>query len=121
MRPQTIVVEAPATLDKQLDQRQDQRHQLSQAAIVSVPGTASQALQGQIRNVSKSGTQLQLDQPLGIGSLLRIEYDDNLLLGEVVYCQREQNDWIVGMRIEHVLSGLTALADAMHGTSSFYR
>jgi len=108
-----MVVDAPVTLGQQLEQRQDQRHQLSQAASVSVLGAASQVLQGQIRNVSKGGTQLQLDQPLGTGSLLRIEYGNNLLLGEVVYCQQELTGWVVGIRIEHALSGLTAIADAM--------
>ena len=115
MRPQIMIVDAPVALAQQPDQRQAQRHQLSQSAIVSVLGTASQVLQGEIRNVSKGGTQLQLDQPLGTGSLLRIEYNNNLLLGEVVYCQQEQTGWVVGIRIEHALSGLTALADAMRG------
>ena len=115
MRPQNILVDEPILLDRQLDQRQAQRHEFSQAAIVSVLGTGSQVLQGEIRNVSKGGTQLHLDQPLEIGSLLKIEYDNNLLLGEVVYCQREKTGWVVGIRAEHVLSGLTALADAMSG------
>ena len=115
MRPQTIVVDVPITLDQQLDQRQAQRRQISQSAIVSVLGAANQVIQGEIRNVSKSGTQLQLDQPLGTGSLLRVEYDNSLLLGEVVYCQQEQTGWMLGIRIEHTLSGLSALADAMLG------
>jgi len=115
MRPQTMVMDAPITLDQQLDQRQAQRRQLSQSAIVSVLGAAHQVIQGEIRNVSKSGTQLHLDQPLGTGSLLRVEYDNNLLLGEVVYCQQKQTGWIVGIRIEHTLTGLSALADAMLG------
>ena len=115
MRTQTIVVDAPIALDQQPDQRQAQRHQLSHSAIVSVLGAANQVLTGEIRNVSKGGTQLQLDQPLGAGSLLRIEYDNNLLLGEVMYCQQREASWVAGIRIEHTLTGLTALADAMRG------
>jgi hypothetical protein len=115
MRPQTIVVDAPITLDQQPDQRQTQRHQLGQSAIVNVLGTASQALQGEIRNVSKGGTQLQLPRPIAIGSLLRIEYDNSLILGEVIYCAQEQSVWVAGIRIEHALSDLTALANAMRG------
>jgi PilZ domain len=115
MRTQTIVVDAPIALDQQPDQRQSQRHDLSQSAVVTMLGTTTQVLQGEIRNVSKGGTQLHLGQPLGIGSLLRVDYDNNLLLGEVVYCQQVQTGWIAGLRIEHTLSGLTALADAMRG------
>lgn len=114
MRPQTMAVDSPITPAQQLDQRQAQRHPRSQSANVSVLGTAGQ-VPGEIRNVSKGGTQLQLGQPLRPGSLLRIEYDNYLLLGEVVYCQQEQNGWVMGIRVEHSLSELNALADAMRG------
>jgi hypothetical protein len=115
MRSQTIVVDAPIALGQQPDQRQSQRHELTQPAIVTMVGTTSHVLHGEIRNVSKGGTQLYLGQPLAVGSLLRVDYDNNLLLGEVVYCQQAENGWIAGLRIEHTLSGLTALADAMRG------
>jgi hypothetical protein len=115
MRPQTIVVDAPIALDQQPDQRHTERHQVGQSAIVSILGPASRILQGEIRNVSKGGTQLQLPQPIAIGSLLRIEYDNNLILGEVVYCAQKEAVWVAGIRIEHALSDLTALADAMRG------
>ena len=114
MRPQTVVIEAPVAVDQEPDQRQAQRHPLSHPATVTVLG-ADQVLTGEIRNVSKGGTQLQLDQPLGVGSLLKIDYDNNLLLGEVMYCHQEDTSWIAGIRIEHTLTGLTALADAMFG------
>jgi PilZ domain len=113
MRLQTMVGDAPGALDPQPDQRQAQRHQLTQTAIVSVFGTASLVLHGEIRNLSEGGTQIRLDQPLRYASLVRIDYNDNLLLGEVVYCQREQAGWLVGIRVEHALLGLTALARAL--------
>jgi hypothetical protein len=115
MRPQTMVVDPPVTLTPELDQRQTQRHPLSQCATISVVG-ATKVLQGEIRNVSKGGTQLQVGQPLLSGSLLRVEYDNNLLLGEVIYCQQEQPGWIVGIRVEHSLSGINALAEAIRGS-----
>ena len=115
MRPQTIVLDAPIALEHQPDQRQAERHQVSQSAIVSVLGTTGQVIQCEIRNVSKGGTQLQIDRPLGPGSLLRIEYDDNLLLGEVMYCHHQEMSWVAGIRLEHTLTGLTALADALRG------
>lgn len=115
MSTQTVVVDAPIALDQQPDQRQSQRHDLSQSAVVTTLGPTAEVLQGEIRNVSKGGTQLHLGQPLRIGSLVRVDYGNNLLLGEVVYCQQVQTGWIAGLRIEHTLSGLTALADAMSG------
>jgi len=104
---------ADQSVDQSVDQRQTERQELSQFAIVSVVGTPAGVLQGEIRNLSQGGTQIRLGEPLPPFALVRIEYDDNLLLGEVIYCRQEQCGWLVGLRVEHGLFGLTALADAM--------
>jgi hypothetical protein len=110
MRLQTRIADAPIGLDHQADQRMAERHQLSQSAIVRVCGIASKILHGEIRSVSNFGTQIRLDQPLRCASLVMIDYDDNRLLGEVVYCEKEQAGWLVGIRVEHALLGLATLA-----------
>lgn len=104
------VVEAPIAPEHRADQRQAQRHEVNQPVVVSVLGTPSQVFHGEIRNISEGGIQLLLDQPVQYGSLVTIDYDDNRLLGEVVYCQKEQAHWLVGARIEHALLGLATLA-----------
>jgi hypothetical protein len=110
MRLQTMIADASIVLGEQADQREDQRYQRNQSATVSVLGTASEILHGQIRNISKGGTQIRLDQPLQYAALVAIDYDDNRLLGEVVYCQKERAGWLVGIRVEHALLGLETLA-----------
>ena len=67
-------------------------------------------LRVEIRNISNGGTQIRLDQPLRCASLVAIDYDDNRLLGELVYCEKEQAGWLVGIRVEHALLGLVTLA-----------
>jgi len=106
----TMVVDAPIALDRPVNQRQTERHELSRPASVSVLGGTSQIFHGQVRNVSEGGTQLLLDQPIRYASLVTIDYEDNRLLGEVIYCQKEQANWLVGVRVEHALLGLAALA-----------
>ena len=113
MHSQSAVPDIPVALEDKLDQRQYQRHELRRPAILSVFGATSKVLRGEIQNVSHEGSQIRLEQPLRSGSLVRIEYDDNLILGEVVYSQRERADWLVGFRVEHALWGLTALAKAL--------
>ena len=108
-----VDLEADLALDRTVDQRQAERHEFSHPAKVSAVGTPDQILHGDIRNLSEGGTQVRLDEPLPPFTLVRIEYDDNLLLGEVVYCEQEQSGWLVGLRIEHGLFGLKALSDAM--------
>jgi PilZ domain len=106
MRLQTVVSDAPIALDLQGDQRQAQRHQRSQSTIVSVLGAARQILRGEVRNVSNGGARILLDQPLRYASLVTIDYDDNRLLCEVAYCEKEQAGWLAGIRVEHALLGL---------------
>jgi hypothetical protein len=96
-------------LNHQPDRRRARRQELNQFAAVSILGTVNDAVQGEIRNVSTGGTQIRLNQPLRFGSLVAIDYDDNRLLGEVVYCLKEQDGWLVGIRVEHALSGLATL------------
>jgi len=98
-------------LNQQTDQKEEQRYQLSQSATVKVLGIASSTLYGEIRNISKrGGTQVLLDQPLRCSSLVTIDYDDNRLLGEVVYCDKKEAGWLVGISVEHALLGLATLA-----------
>ena len=106
---------ARIAFEPQADQRQEQRHQLSQSAVVSVLGAADEVIHGEIRNVSNGGTQIRLDQPLKYSSLVMIDYDDNRFLGEVVYCEKQQAGWLVGIRVEHVLLRLSALASIGEG------
>ena len=106
------LIDTRSAVAERPDQRQTSRQQLNQPAMVTV-APDNRVLQGELRNVSAGGTQLRLGEPLSPYALVRVEYDDNLLLGEVVYCQQEQSHWLVGLRIEHGLFGLTALAEVM--------
>ena len=99
-------------LNQQTDQKQEQSHQLNQSATVKVLGISSEMLHGEIRNISKKGgTQVLLDQPLRCASLVTIDYDDNRLLGEVVYCDKKESGWLIGIRVEHALLGLSSLGE----------
>jgi hypothetical protein len=118
-RTEQVVVRHPAVagdlqmpVEKQPDRRQTRRRQLSQSAVVNVLGTG-QVFQGEIQNLSEGGTQIRMAEPLLVNSLVRIEYDDKLLLGEVVYCRQEQAGWVLGLRVEHALLGVTNGTDAM--------
>ena len=112
VRPGAIVGDLQIPLEQKPDRRQTPRQQLSQSAVVSLLG-AGQVLHGEIRNLSEGGTQILVHEPLDLASLVKIEYADKLLLGEVVYCRQEQAGWLLGIRLERGLSGVTDLADAM--------
>ena len=97
------------------DQRKAEGREVHQGATVSVLGTTTPVIRCEIQNISEKGVQIWADQPLHYASLVRIEYDDSLILGEVVYCKPEQAGWLAGIHAEHALFGLTALARALSG------
>jgi hypothetical protein len=112
VRPGAIVEDLQIPAEQQADRRQTPRQQLSQSAVVTLVGTG-QVLHGEIRNLSEGGTQILLHEPLGLAALVKIEYTDNLLRGEVVYCRQEQAGWLLGIRVERASSGVTDLDNAM--------
>jgi len=112
VREGAIVGDSRIPLEQQPDRRQTQRQRLSQSAVVSVFGTG-QIFHGEMRNLSKGGTQILLYEQLRATSLVKIEYADRLLLGEVVYCRQEQAGWLLGIRLEHAMAGANDLDDAM--------
>ena len=111
--PHALLVDEPIVLDRKLEQRQTERREISHPAKVTLLGTTPEIVHGMVRNVSEGGTQIRLDQPLAPPTLVKIEYEDNLLLGEVIYCEETQTGWLVGVRIEHGLFALSAIADVM--------
>ena len=48
-----------------------------------------------------------------MGSALKFELDDTLLLGEVIYCRDDGSSFYVGVELEHALYGLGELAEAV--------
>jgi hypothetical protein len=111
LHPTEMAADLPVPLEQQPDRRLSPREQLSQPAFVNLLGTC-RLLHGEVRNLSKGGTQIWLAEPLPVSSLVKIEYADKLLQGEVVYCRREQDGWLLGIRVAHALSGVRNLDDA---------
>ena len=68
---------------------------------------------GTLANVSDGGAQLRLDRSVPLSSLVKIECADFFLLGEVVSCDTDRGDWVVGIHVEHGLYGLKALSEAI--------
>ena len=108
-RASTQVTTQAATADR----RQGDRIQVGGDAVVTVLGASEFVLQGTLKNVGEGGTQLVLDEYVSPSSLVKIEFGDDLLLGEVVYCVADQAKWLIGVKVEHGLFGLARLADSV--------
>jgi PilZ domain len=106
---ETSVFETTTTAER----RQNLRHRVGCDATVTVFGMGDPVFEAVLNNVGEGGAQLTLDRSVAPSSLVKIEYSDNFLLGEVVYCRKENSAWLVGVKLEHGLFGLTALASAI--------
>jgi len=65
---------------------------------------------GTIRNHSGRGMRLSVPQAIDAGTPLRIDAGNVMLLGEACYCRPQGDGYQVGVRVEHILSGLDELA-----------
>jgi len=96
-----------------MNQRREPRLQIEQFLWITFFGEPDIRLPARIKNVSARGIGLELQNPVSVGSALKIELDDSLLLGEVIYCRDDGDSFYAGVELEHMLCGLGDLAQAL--------
>ena len=62
-----------------------------------LPGGITKA---RLANLSVHGLSLILDKKLHVGSLARVEWGSVTFVGEVVYCQSQGKEILVGLKVE---------------------
>ncbi len=93
-----------------MDSRSEPRHETDQNIQVTVLGRSELKITGQIVNLSGKGARLMLGAPIPIGTAVKIEWNQTLLLGEVCYCRPEAGGFSAGVELEHALLNTTELA-----------
>ena len=97
-----IAVETIVTTER----RQKERHQVGRAAKITIFGMDDPIFYGTLTNVAEGGVQLMLGRRVAPSSLVKIEYGDDFLLGEVIYSNQDNGEWLTGVKVEHGLFGL---------------
>jgi hypothetical protein len=92
-----------------MDQRREPRFEADQPVTVTVLSAPPARMNACVRNASGRGLGLFTSAPVPPGAAIRIEFDDNLVLGEAIYCRAEQEGHFVGVELDQVLVGLTEL------------
>jgi hypothetical protein len=92
-----------------MEQRTELRFVIDQPVAVMVLDGKEIRENARVRNVSAAGLQLVSDHVIPAGSTIKIELDNALALGEVVYCVAEGDHSVLGVKLEHVLNGLVEL------------
>jgi hypothetical protein len=100
-----------------MNQRREPRFEAEQSVWITLFGEPDIQLKARIKNVSVRGLGLELQGPVAIGTALKINLDDGLLLGEVIYCRADEASYYVGVELEQALCGLAELAQALRAFS----
>jgi hypothetical protein len=98
-----------------MNHRQETRIQVNQSVDITLFGDPDVRLTAVVKNLSGRGLGIQVDRPVAAGTALKVELEDALLLGEVIYCRCDhaafgQAAFYVGIQMEHALSGLSELS-----------
>src|ERR1039457_2232499 len=104
-----------------MNQRREPRFEANQCVWVTLFGEPDIRLPARIKNVSVRGIGFELQGPVAIGTALKVELDDALLLGEVIYCRpdsdKDEASFYVGVELEQALCGLGDLAETLRAFS----
>jgi PilZ domain len=100
-----------------MNQRREPRFETDQSLWITVFGEPDIQLPARVKNVSVRGIGLELHGPIAIGSAIKVDLDDGLLLGEVIYCREDKASFYVGVELEQALCGLGDLAQALRAFS----
>jgi len=66
-------------------------------------GDTGGPLLAEIHNVSRSGLRLVLEQPVSVGSAVKVEMAGMIAVGEIRYCRQEKGgSFSAGMRIDTI-------------------
>jgi hypothetical protein len=66
-------------------------------------GDRGEPLRAEIHNVSRSGLRLVLEQPVPVGSAVKVEMAGMIAVGEIRYCRQDKGDsFSAGMRIDTI-------------------
>jgi len=83
-----------------MNERRRPRFEANQSVWVTLFGEPDIRLPARIKNVSERGIGLELQGPVAIGTALKFEVDDSLILGEVIYCREDEGFFYVGVELE---------------------
>jgi hypothetical protein len=94
-----------------MERRREPRIQAFQKVDLILLGDGAPPIDANATQFSGNGLRLVLKQPVPVGSAVKVQGDDWLVLGEVCYCRKDRLNFVVGLQLEHSLMGLRQLEE----------
>ncbi len=98
-----------------MEKRRETRFTAGQPVTVKILSGEQSTHGAMVKNGSGNGMALEMPAPVAPGAALEILLEDNLLLGEAVYCRAEEDGYLVGVLLDSKLSQLSRLAQMLQG------
>jgi hypothetical protein len=95
---------------RKVDRRSEPRFDTEKSIVVTLLGAGGVTLPGVAIEISGSGMRLLLNRAIPVGAAVKAETEDSMMLGEVCYCEAQAIGFLVGLKLNQVLSGLGELA-----------
>ncbi len=93
-----------------MEQRSHPRFDANEPVHVTVLSEPEALFSGRLTNYSTSGIGLWIDGRIPFGSVVRVEWSDGLLIGEVCYCSPRDGGYSLGLKMERPLYDSLQLA-----------
>jgi hypothetical protein len=96
-----------------MERRREPRFAADQPVVVTLLGDQKIRRPAQVKNVCSWGMAIELPCPAPVGTMLRIEFDDGVALGESIHCREAAGSYYVGVTLDQSLKSLSNLAIAV--------
>src|SRR5262245_53143274 len=96
-----------------MERRREERFPCNQPARVTCLVSGGEGMDGVVINLSGRGLRVTTKHAIAVGTALRIDVGDMMLLGDVCYCRREGEDYSVGVALAHSILEMSALSKLM--------
>jgi hypothetical protein len=93
-----------------VERRKEQRISSHEPVRVTILGEQQTNVEGRLINRSGNGIGIAVPSLIAPGTLLRVDIEDSILLGEVSHWRKHKGEIQIGVQIEHVLANLRQLA-----------
>ena len=93
-----------------VEQRREIRFDIDQPVVFTVLEGSREVYHAMVKNASGCGLGLETQSAIRIGTPIKIEVEDTILLGEAVYCRQNRQSFLIGIALKHALYGAADLA-----------
>lgn len=96
-----------------MERRREPRFAMDQPVVVTVLDGREIRRGAQVTNASAWGIAIEMRCEVAPGALMRIEFEDSVVLGETVYCCEAAGSYYVGVKLDQAIQSLSDLAGAL--------